>query len=101
LTPGLSVTTFDLDEYVYAALSAGASGFLLKDVTREHLVAAIQLARTGDALLAPSITRCLVERFAPSPGMTGSRAPVGAARAAGSGRTAGRGPGPPVGHERP
>jgi DNA-binding NarL/FixJ family response regulator len=61
------LTTFDLDEYVYAALSAGASGFLLKDVTPEHLVAAVQLVRTGDALLAPSITRRLVERFAVRP----------------------------------
>jgi DNA-binding NarL/FixJ family response regulator len=61
----IMLTTFDLDEYVYAALSAGASGFLLKDVTPEHLVAAVQLVRTGDALLAPSITRRLVERFAP------------------------------------
>jgi DNA-binding NarL/FixJ family response regulator len=52
---------------VYAALTAGASGFLLKDVTPEHLVAAIQLVRTGDALLAPSITRRLVERFASAP----------------------------------
>ena len=60
------LTTFDLDEYVYAALTAGASGFLLKDVTPEHLVAAVQLVRTGDALLAPSITRRLVERFAAS-----------------------------------
>ena len=58
------LTTFDLDEYVYAALSAGASGFLLKDVSPEHLVAAVQLVQTGDALLAPSITRRLVERFA-------------------------------------
>jgi DNA-binding NarL/FixJ family response regulator len=61
------LTTFDLDQYVYAALAAGASGFLLKDVTPEHLIAAVQLVRTGDALLAPSITRRLVERFAPSP----------------------------------
>jgi DNA-binding NarL/FixJ family response regulator len=61
------LTTFDLDEYVYEALSAGASGFLLKDVTPEHLVAAVQLVRTGDALLAPSITRRLVERFAGRP----------------------------------
>ncbi len=59
------LTTFDLDEYVYAALAAGASGFLLKDVTPEHLIAAVQLVRTGDALLAPSITRRLVEAFAP------------------------------------
>ncbi|MGW4794517.1 LuxR C-terminal-related transcriptional regulator, partial [Nonomuraea sp. NPDC004297] len=48
----------------YAALAAGASGFLLKDVTPEHLVAAVTLVRTGDALLAPTITRRLVERFA-------------------------------------
>ncbi len=60
----IMLTTFDLDQYVYAALSAGASGFLLKDVTPEHLVAAVRLVRSGDALLAPSITRRLVERFA-------------------------------------
>jgi DNA-binding NarL/FixJ family response regulator len=59
------LTTFDLDHYVYAALCAGASGFLLKDVTPEHLIAAVQLVRTGDALLAPSITRRLVETYAP------------------------------------
>ncbi|MFE2426776.1 response regulator [Streptomyces sp. NPDC059373] len=58
------LTTFDLDRYVYAALTAGASGFLLKDVTPEHLVAAVRLVRSGDALLAPAITRRLVERFA-------------------------------------
>jgi DNA-binding NarL/FixJ family response regulator len=59
------LTTFDLDQYVYAALAAGASGFLLKDVSPEQLIAAVQLVRAGDALLAPSITRRLVERFAP------------------------------------
>jgi DNA-binding NarL/FixJ family response regulator len=59
------LTTFDLDQYVYAALTAGASGFLLKDVSPEHLVAAVRLVRAGDALLAPSITRRLVQRFAP------------------------------------
>jgi RNA polymerase sigma factor (sigma-70 family) len=58
------LTTFDLDHYVYSALSAGASGFLLKDVTPEHLVAAVRMVRAGDALLAPAITRRLVERFA-------------------------------------
>jgi len=58
------LTTFDLDHYVYAALTAGASGFLLKDVTPEQLVAAVRLVQAGDALLAPSITRRLVERFA-------------------------------------
>ncbi|MBO1336283.1 response regulator transcription factor [Streptomyces sp. VRA16 Mangrove soil] len=60
----LILTTFDLDRYVYAALAAGASGFLLKDVTPEHLTAAVRMVRTGDALLAPAITRRLVERFA-------------------------------------
>jgi len=65
------LTTFDLDQYVYAALSAGASGFLLKDVSPEHLVAAVRLVRCGDALLAPSITRRLVERFAPRAGVSG------------------------------
>ncbi|MBZ4323062.1 response regulator [Streptomyces huiliensis] len=62
----IMLTTFDLDHYVYAALAAGASGFLLKDVTPEHLASAVRLVRTGDALLAPSITRRLVERFAGS-----------------------------------
>jgi DNA-binding NarL/FixJ family response regulator len=61
------LTTFDLDQYVYAALAAGASGFLLKDISPEQLIAAVRLVRTGDALLAPSITRRLVERFAPRP----------------------------------
>ena len=51
------LTTFDLDQYVYAALTAGASGFLLKDVSPEQLVAAVRLVRSGDALLAPSNTR--------------------------------------------
>lgn len=60
----IMLTTFDLDRYVYAALRAGASGFLLKDVSPEHLVAAVRLVRSGDALLAPAITRRLVERFA-------------------------------------
>ena len=60
----LMLTTFDLDEYVYEALAAGASGFLLKDVTPEHLVASVRLVDTGDALLAPSITRRLVAKFA-------------------------------------
>ncbi|WP_433824699.1 response regulator [Actinoplanes sp. CA-015351] len=58
------LTTFDLDQYVYAALTAGASGFLLKDVTPDHLVHAVRMVRDGDALLAPTITRRLIERFA-------------------------------------
>ncbi|MFJ6513568.1 response regulator [Streptomyces sp. NPDC091406] len=57
------LTTFDLDRYVYAALSAGAGGFLLKDVTPEQLTAAVRTVRAGDALLAPAITRRLVQRF--------------------------------------
>jgi DNA-binding NarL/FixJ family response regulator len=60
----LMLTTFDLDRYVYSALALGASGFLLKDVTADHLAAAVRLVGTGDALLAPSITRRLVQRFA-------------------------------------
>ncbi|WP_425564010.1 LuxR C-terminal-related transcriptional regulator [Nonomuraea longicatena] len=65
LTRVVILTTYDLDHYVYAALTAGASGFLLKDVSPEHLVAALRLVRSGDALLAPTITRRLIERFAP------------------------------------
>jgi DNA-binding NarL/FixJ family response regulator len=60
----LILTTFDLDEYVYAALRAGAGGFLLKDVSPEQLIAAVRQVGAGDALLAPSITRRLIERFA-------------------------------------
>ncbi|MFI8434399.1 response regulator [Streptomyces sp. NPDC079020] len=67
----LILTTFDLDRYVYGALSLGASGFLLKDVTPEHLAAAVRLVDTGDALLAPSITRRLVERYAAGGGSPG------------------------------
>jgi DNA-binding NarL/FixJ family response regulator len=58
----LILTTFDLDEYVLAALRAGASGFLLKDAPRESLYAAVRTVAAGDALLAPSITRRLIER---------------------------------------
>jgi DNA-binding NarL/FixJ family response regulator len=58
------LTTFDLDEHVFAAVAAGASGFLLKNVTAEQLVASIRLVATGEALLAPTITRRLIERFA-------------------------------------
>jgi DNA-binding NarL/FixJ family response regulator len=68
------LTTFDLDKYVYAALAEGASGFLLKDVSPEQLVAAVRLVRTGDALLAPSITRRLVSRFAPASSSSSSAA---------------------------
>jgi DNA-binding NarL/FixJ family response regulator len=60
----LILTTFDLDEYVHAAIRAGASGFLLKDVKPADLVQAIHVVSAGDALLAPSVTRRLLERFA-------------------------------------
>ena len=74
----LILTTFDLDEYVYDALGAGASGFLLKDSPPEQLVAAIRVVAGGEALLAPSITSRLIEQFArtrprrasPPPGST-------------------------------
>ena len=59
----LILTTFDLDEYVLEALRAGASGFLLKDAGRDQLVQAVQAVARGDALIAPSITRRLIERF--------------------------------------
>jgi DNA-binding NarL/FixJ family response regulator len=60
----LILTTFDLDEYVYRALRAGASGFLLKDRPPEELVAAVRVIAAGEALLAPSVTRRLIEEFA-------------------------------------
>jgi DNA-binding NarL/FixJ family response regulator len=68
--PGVRVlvlTTFDLDEYVYGALRAGASGFLLKDTPPPDLVAAIRVVASGEALLAPGITKRLIEEFARTP----------------------------------
>jgi DNA-binding NarL/FixJ family response regulator len=66
----LMLTTFDLDEYVYQALRAGASGFLLKDTPPADLLAAIRVVAAGDALLAPGITRRLIAEFARRPGPT-------------------------------
>ena len=60
----LVLTTFDLDEYVFGALRAGAAGFLLKDAPRERLIEAIRVVHGGEALLSPSITRRLIEDFA-------------------------------------
>jgi len=70
------LTTFNLDEYVYHALKAGASGFLLKDATREQLTGAIRAAAAGETLLAPAITRRLIEDFCsgPAPGTTAATA---------------------------
>lgn len=61
----LILTTFDLDEYAFAALKAGASGFMLKDVPPDELLAAIRAVHSGDAVVAPSTTRRLIDRFAP------------------------------------
>ena len=71
----LILTTFDLDEYVYAALRAGASGFLLKDTPPADLLTAIRVIAAGDALIAPSVTRRLIGEFAsrPEPGKAPSR----------------------------
>ncbi len=63
----VALTTFDLDEYVYAAINAGASGFLLKDVAPIDLVYAVRLVARGESILAPSLTRRLLERFARVP----------------------------------
>ena len=63
----LMLTTFDIDEYVYAALRAGASGFLLKDALPSELVSAVRVVAAGDALLAPSVTRRVIEGFAATP----------------------------------
>lgn len=67
----LVLTTFDLDEYVYRALEAGASGFLLKDAPPERLVDGVRTVARGEALLAPALTRRLIERYlaAPAPGV--------------------------------
>ena len=66
-TKVVMLTTFDMDEYVYDALRAGASGFLLKDVPPEQLVAGIRAVASGDALLAPSVTRRVIEEFVRRP----------------------------------
>ena len=64
------LTTFDLDDYVYEALRSGASGFLLKEAPRADLIAAVRVAAAGDALLAPSVARRLIEAFAMRPVQT-------------------------------
>jgi len=71
----LILTTFDLDEYVYEALRAGANGFLLKDTPPEELVEAITIVARGDALLAPSITRRVIEEFVRRPPASARKAP--------------------------
>jgi DNA-binding NarL/FixJ family response regulator len=66
-TKVIMLTTFDIDDYVYTALQAGASGFLLKDVRRDDLVHAVHVVHDGEALLAPSVTKRLIEQFARRP----------------------------------
>ncbi|HEY3871300.1 MAG TPA: response regulator transcription factor [Actinocrinis sp.] len=63
----IMLTTFDIDDYVFRALRVGASGFLLKDVRRDDLVHAVRVVAAGEALLAPTVTRKLIERFVDSP----------------------------------
>jgi DNA-binding NarL/FixJ family response regulator len=69
----LMLTTFDIDEYVYEALRAGASGFLLKDVPRATLIDGVRTVAAGESLLAPAITRKLIERFVSGPLVTDER----------------------------
>jgi DNA-binding NarL/FixJ family response regulator len=76
-TKVLILTTFDLDEYVFEALRAGASGFLLKDTLPDDLLAAVRLVAGGQALLAPSVTRRLMEEFARRPAATTVEPPLG------------------------
>jgi DNA-binding NarL/FixJ family response regulator len=73
----LMLTTFDLDEYVYQALTAGASGFLLKNAPPEQLIGAVRVVAAGDALLAPSITRRVIEQFTRLPPPGGTEPPAG------------------------
>ncbi|WP_149184421.1 response regulator transcription factor [Streptomyces sp. TRM49041] len=71
----LILTTFDLDEYAFSGLKAGASGFMLKDVPPGELLAAIRAVHSGDAVVAPSTTRRLLDRFSPMLPATGGRQP--------------------------
>jgi DNA-binding NarL/FixJ family response regulator len=87
----LILTTFDLDEYVFAALRAGASGFLLKDTLPAELLNAIRVVAAGDALLAPSVTKRLIGEFARRP--PAAQAPEGSKGAAGPGPEGPDGPG--------
>ena len=73
-TKVLVLTTFDLDEYVYGAMRAGASGYLLKDTPAQELVAAVRVIAAGDALLSPSVTKRLIEEFAAQPELGSSAA---------------------------
>jgi DNA-binding NarL/FixJ family response regulator len=91
----LVLTTFDLDEYVYAALKAGASGFLLKDAGPAELLSAIRAVHAGDAAMAPSTTRRLLERFVPGLPDAGTESAAATQRRAATARLA-----PLTGRER-
>ena len=82
----LMLTTFDLDEYVFAGLQAGASGFLLKDVPPAGLLSAIRSVHAGDSVVAPSTTRRLIERFVPLLPAPGPRRPTWLSSPSGNGR---------------
>ncbi|MGD8149504.1 response regulator [Ornithinimicrobium sp. Y1694] len=84
----LVLTTFDLDEYVFAALKAGASGFLLKDAGPAELLAAIRAVHAGDAAMAPSTTRRMLERFVPDLPDAGAETAAAAERRAAAARLA-------------
>ena len=92
----LMLTTFDLDEYVFDALRAGASGFLLKDVRAGQLASGVRMVTAGDALLASSITRRLIEEFAGRPAPDNfpdwKSSPLASWRCCGCWRQAGRTP---------
>jgi DNA-binding NarL/FixJ family response regulator len=72
----LMLTTFDIDDYVYAALRAGASGFLLKDATPDELVAAVRVVAAGESLLAPAVTSRLIAHFARQPALVSTPPPL-------------------------
>ena len=92
----LILTTFGLDDYVYDALRAGASGFMLKDAPPEEIAAAVRIVASGDALLAPAVTRAVIEEFTRIPARSAARRPARGRRAhaarAGGARPAHPGP---------
>ncbi|MEU8347193.1 response regulator transcription factor [Spirillospora sp. NPDC048832] len=85
----IMLTTFDDDEYVYGSLKAGASGFLVKDMALEEILGAIRVVAGGDGLIAPSVTKRLIEEFAARPGSAAAPQHTAAPRPAGEGRAAG------------
>jgi DNA-binding NarL/FixJ family response regulator len=90
------LTTFDLDDYVFGALRAGASGFLLKDTLPEDLITAIRVVAAGEALLAPSVTRRLISEFARTPALGGPQPAVPGLPAPAGGNGARPGQAPPA-----